>query len=136
MTGAGAAARTVLLVEDSDAIRDAFTILLEDAGYTVLGADTGEEALRLAAEHLPDLVLLDMGLPDMTGLDVVRRLKGDPETSGIAVVAVTGRDEDADRRACLAAGCAAYIVKPVNTQKLVRDLPGWMAAAPAELVKG
>jgi CheY-like chemotaxis protein len=122
-------AKTVLLVEDSDAIRDAFTILLEDAGYRVLGAGTGEEALRLAAEHVPDLVLLDMGLPDMTGLDVVRQIKAAPATAGVAVVAVTGRDVDADRRACLAAGCAAYIVKPVNTQKLVRDLPGFMAAA-------
>ena len=125
------AARTVLLVEDSDAIRDAFTILLEDAGYTVLGAATGEEALQLAAEHAPDLMLLDMGLPDMTGLDVVRQVKSVPATAGIAVVAVTGRDEDADRRACLAAGCTAYLVKPINTQKLVRDLPGYLAAATA-----
>jgi CheY-like chemotaxis protein len=131
VSGAEPAARTVLLVEDSDAIRDAFTILLEDAGYTVLGAGTGEDALRLAAEHVPDLVLLDMGLPDMTGLEVVRQIKSVPATAGIAVVAVTGRDEEADRRACLAAGCAAYIVKPVNTQKLVRDLPGFMAAATA-----
>ncbi|HEX5868928.1 MAG TPA: response regulator [Longimicrobium sp.] len=128
MSGAEPAARTVLLVEDSDAIRDAFTILLEDAGYTVLGAATGTDALQLAEERVPDLVLLDMGLPDMTGLDVVRRLKAEPRTATIAVVALTGRDEEADRRACLAAGCAAYIVKPVNTQKLVRDLPGWMAA--------
>ncbi|WP_420130387.1 response regulator [Longimicrobium sp.] len=120
--------KTVLLVEDSDAIRDAFTILLEDAGYTVLGAENGTDALRLAEERVPDLVLLDMGLPDMTGLDVVRRMKAEPHTASIAVVAVTGRDEEADRRACLAAGCAAYVVKPVNTQKLVRDLPGWMAA--------
>lgn len=126
MSATAGSAGTVLLVEDSDAIRDAFTILLEDAGYRVLGAGTGADALRLAAEHGPDLVLLDMGLPDMTGLEVVRRIKGDPATAGIAVVAVTGRDEDADRRACLAAGCAAYIVKPVNTQKLVRELPGYM----------
>ncbi|MBW3572807.1 MAG: response regulator [Gemmatimonadetes bacterium] len=124
-------ARTVLLVEDSDAIRDAFTILLEDAGYGVLGAATGAEALRLAEERLPDLVLLDMGLPDTTGLEVVRQLKAAPRTASIAVVALTGRDEEADRRACLAAGCAAYVVKPVNTQKLVRDLPGWMATAAA-----
>jgi CheY-like chemotaxis protein len=128
VTEGAATGKTVLLVEDSDAIRDAFTILLEDAGYTVLGAGTGEDALRLAAERLPDLMLLDMGLPDMTGLDVVRQVKAAPETAGIAVVAVTGRDEASDRRACLAAGCAAYIVKPVNTQKLVRDLPGFMSA--------
>lgn len=131
MSAGASAARTVLLVEDSDAIRDAFTILLEDAGYAVLGAGTGEEALRLAAEHAPDLMLLDMGLPDMTGLEVVRQVKSVPATAGIAVVAVTGRDEEADRRACLAAGCTAYLVKPVNTQKLVRDLPGFMAAAAA-----
>jgi CheY-like chemotaxis protein len=131
VSGVDPAARTVLLVEDSDAIRDAFTILLEDAGYAVLGAETGGEALRLAEERVPDLVLLDMGLPDMSGLEVVRRLKAAPQTASIAVVALTGRDEEADRRACLAAGCAAYIVKPVNTQKLVRDLPGWMAATPA-----
>jgi CheY-like chemotaxis protein len=131
VSGVDPAARTVLLVEDSDAIRDAFTILLEDAGYVVLGAETGGEALRLAEERMPDLVLLDMGLPDMTGLDVVRRLKAAPHTAAISVVALTGRDEEADRRACLAAGCTAYIVKPVNTQKLVRDLPGFIAAAPA-----
>jgi CheY-like chemotaxis protein len=131
VSGGDPVARTVLLVEDSDAIRDAFTILLEDAGYAVLGAETGAEALRLASERMPDLVLLDMGLPDMSGLEVVRSLKSAPATAAIAVVALTGRDEEADRRACLAAGCAAYIVKPVNTQKLVRELPGWMAAAPA-----
>jgi CheY-like chemotaxis protein len=128
VTDVVAAARTVLLVEDSDAIRDAFTILLEDAGYTVLGAGTGADALRLASERIPDIVLLDMGLPDMTGLDVVRRIKADEATAGISVVAVTGRDEASDRNACLAAGCAAYLVKPVNTQKLVRDLPGFMSA--------
>lgn len=120
--------KTVLLVEDSEPIRDAFTILLEDAGYEVLGAATGEEALRLARERMPDLVLLDMGLPDMNGLQVVQQIKADETTAGIVVVALTGRDEASDRRACMEAGCTAYVVKPVNTQKLVRDLPGWMAA--------
>ena len=115
MSGGDPVARTVLLVEDSDAI---------------LGAETGAEALRITQERLPDLVLLDMGLPDRSGLEVVRQIKAAPQTAGIAVVALTGRDEEADKRACQAAGCAAYIVKPVNTQKLVRDLPGWMAAAP------
>jgi CheY-like chemotaxis protein len=123
--------RSILLVEDSEAIRTAFTILLEDAGYRVMGAGTGGEALRMAGEHAPDLVLLDMGLPDMSGLEVVRRLKADSATVAIPVVALTGRDEDADRQACLAAGCAAYLVKPVDTQRLVRDLPGYMTASPA-----
>ena len=114
---------TVLLVEDSDAIRAAFTILLEDAGYRVLGAGTAAEALALAgAPGLPDVVLLDLGLPDVSGLEVVRHLKASRRTAGVPVVALTGRDDDRDREACLAAGCAAYLVKPVDTQQLVRDL--------------
>ena len=120
-------AGTVLLVEDSEPIRAAFTILLEDAGYTVLGTGTGREALRLSAEHRPDLLLLDMGLPDMSGLEVVRQLKAGDATRDAAVVAVTGRDEDADRQACLSAGCADYLVKPVDLQRLLRDLPGYIA---------
>jgi CheY-like chemotaxis protein len=120
------AARSILLVEDSDPIRTAFTILLEDAGYEVRGAANGGDALRMAAERLPDLVILDMGLPDMTGVQVVRQLKADPATALAPVVALTGRDEDADRRACLDAGCAAYWVKPVDTQRLVREIPEFM----------
>jgi CheY-like chemotaxis protein len=118
--------RTVLLVEDSAAIRDAFTILLEDAGYRVLGTGTGGEALSLTAEHRPHVVLLDMGLPDMSGLEVVRALKAGASTRSSTIVAVTGRDDDGDRRACLAAGCAAYLVKPVDLRRLLRDLPGYV----------
>jgi CheY-like chemotaxis protein len=127
VSAASNGAGTVLLVEDSEAIRTAFTILLEDAGYTVLGTGTGMEALRLSAEHHPDVLLLDMGLPDISGLEVVRQLKACDATRGATVVAVTGRDEDADRQACLSAGCAAYLVKPVDLQRLLRDLPGYIA---------
>lgn len=110
----------LLLVEDSEAIRDALSILLEDAGYTVLQAGRGEDALRIAAEVPPDVVLLDLGLPDMTGLEVVKRMRGDAALAGIPIVAVTGRDEAEDREACRAAGCDDYLVKPVNTRDLVR----------------
>jgi DNA-binding response OmpR family regulator len=120
--GAVRETRSVLLVEDSEAIRGALTILLEDAGYAVLEAGGGEDALRLAAHHVPDLVLLDLGLPDLPGIDVMRRLRDDPATSHIPVMAVTGRDEAADREACRRAGCAAYLVKPVNTRELVRRI--------------
>ena len=124
-----AAAPLVLVVEDSDAIRAAFTILLEESGYAVAAAATGAEALRLAEGCAPDLVLLDLGLPDIPGLDVLRRIKANPATARVPVVALTGRDDEADRGALLAAGCAAYLVKPVDTQQLIRSIPGWIASS-------
>lgn len=123
----GAPAPLVLVVEDSDAIRAAFTILLEESGYAVAAAATGAEAVRLAEARAPDLVLLDLGLPDLPGLDVARRIKAAAST--IPIVALTGRDDPADREALLAAGCAAYLVKPVDTQALIRALPGYIASA-------
>lgn len=123
-----AAAPLVLVVEDSDAIRAAFTILLEESGYAVAAAATGAEAVRLAEGRAPDLVLLDLGLPDISGLDVLRRIKANPATAHLPVVALTGRDDEADRGALLAAGCAAYLVKPVDTQQLIRSIPGYIAA--------
>jgi CheY-like chemotaxis protein len=126
---AGERSRTVLLVEDSEAIRNAFTILLEDAGYTVHGTGSGRDALVLAELHAPDLVLLDMGLPDLGGLEVVRRLKAAEATRRSAVVAVTGRDEERDRTACLAAGCEDYLIKPIQLQRLLRSIPGYVERA-------
>jgi CheY-like chemotaxis protein len=124
----GAPAPLVLVVEDSDAIRAAFTILLEESGYAVAAAATGAEAVRLAGDRAPDLVLLDLGLPDIPGLDVLRRIRANPATAHVPVVALTGRDDEADRGALLAAGCAAYLVKPGDTQQLIRSIPGWIAS--------
>ncbi len=119
----------VLVVEDSDAIRMAFTILLEESGYTVAAAPNGTDAVRMAGERIPDLVLLDLGLPDISGVDVARRIKADPATRGIPVVALTGRDDDAERQALLKAGCSDFWLKPVDTQALIRSLPGYIAGA-------
>jgi CheY-like chemotaxis protein len=120
--------KTVLLVEDNQTIRDAFGILLEDGGYAVLQAGTGAEALSAAAESAPDLILLDLGLPDMPGLDVCRRLKGDTGTAGIPIVAITGRALETDREACMAAGCDGYLTKPVDTRQLLRQVAEYLAS--------
>ena len=126
-----AARPLVLVVEDSDAIRMAFTILLEESGYTVAAAPNGTDAVRMAGERIPDLVLLDLGLPDISGVDVARRIKADPATRGIPVVALTGRDDDTERQALLKAGCSDFWLKPVDTQALIRSLPGYIAGAAA-----
>jgi two-component system cell cycle response regulator DivK len=118
---------TILLVEDNETIRHAFSILLEDSGYRVLQAGTGEQALGVARRDRPDLVLMDLGLPDINGLEVTRRLKSDPETRGSVVVALTGRALETDQAECLAAGCAGYIAKPIDSENLLRTLPDYLA---------
>ncbi|HEX5725403.1 MAG TPA: response regulator [Longimicrobiaceae bacterium] len=124
--------KTILLVEDSDAIREAFTLLLEESGYGVIGTASGDEAVRLAGERAPDLVLLDLGLPGKGGVQVALEIRGSPETARIPIVAVTGRDDDAQRRACREAGCAAFLVKPLDTRALIRSLPLYLARPAAD----
>jgi len=114
---------TILLVEDNETIRRAFGILLEDSGYRVVEAGTGGEALSQAELNPPHLILMDLGLPDINGLEVTRRLKANPSTSASVVVALTGRALETDRAACLAAGCAGYLSKPINTEQLLRAIP-------------
>jgi two-component system, cell cycle response regulator DivK len=116
----------VLLVEDNDTIRGAFAILLEESGYSVLQAGLGGDALRIAAEELPSLVLMDLGLPDLNGLEVTRRIKADVRTSRIPVVALTGRALDSDVEACQQAGCTGYFTKPVDTRLLLAELPKYL----------
>jgi CheY-like chemotaxis protein len=119
--------RTILIVEDDELLRDAFKLLLEDAGYQVLEAGTAGDALRLVTERLPALVVLDLGLPDRPGLDVVRAMRQDLDLKDTPVIALTGRVGDQERRACLDAGCDRYLAKPVAPTDLLRELPTLMA---------
>ena len=115
--------RTILIVEDDDLLRDAFKILLEDAGYQVLEAGTASAAIQVAGERLPALVMLDMGLPDRPGIEVVRALRADPDLHATPIIALTGRVGDEERRACLEAGCDRYLSKPVAPADLLKELP-------------
>lgn len=115
--------RTILIVEDDDLLRDAFKILLEDAGYQVLEAGTAQSAIEVAGDRYPALVLLDLGLPDRPGLDVVRTLRDTPELEDTPVIALTGRVGDSERQACLDAGCNLYLSKPVAPADLLKELP-------------
>lgn len=114
--------RHILLVEDSEAIRHAFGILLRESGYGVTEVGTGREALLAAEESPPDIVLLDLGLPDMMGLSVARELRRRAEMRDVAIVALTGRTLESDRIACTEAGCSGYIPKPVNSAELLKIL--------------
>jgi two-component system cell cycle response regulator DivK len=116
----------ILLVEDNEAIRAAFSVLLQETGYEVLQAASGAEALAACATDPPHLVLLDLGLPDMSGLEVARTLRAHGECRATPIVALTGRALETDAEACMAAGCSDYLTKPVDTEQLLRVLDGYL----------
>jgi len=122
MSTGGSPALSILLVEDSAPIRNAFRILLEDCGYSVTEAECGEEALRLAGEDRPTLILLDLGLPDIDGLEVTRRLRSMDETAATPIIALTGRTLEADSQACIAAGCTTFLSKPIDSSRLLQEI--------------
>jgi DNA-binding response OmpR family regulator len=113
----------VLIVEDDPLLRDAFRLLLEESGYRVLDAGTGGEAVDVARRERPSLVLLDLGLPDRSGMDVIRELRQLEELSTMPVVALSGRPGRDERQRCLQAGFSEYLEKPVRPRWLLRELP-------------
>jgi CheY-like chemotaxis protein len=105
---------TILLVEDTEMNRDVISRRLERKGYTMLQAHDGERGLDTARSSAPDLILMDMRLPGISGIDVVKLLKGQPETRRIPIIALTADAMDEDRDRALSAGCEGYSTKPVE----------------------
>lgn len=118
----------VLLVEDDDLLRDSFRILLDDAGYQVLTAGTAVGAIDTARDQRPGLVILDLGLPDRPGLEVVRTIRRDPDLADIPVIALTGRVGADEEAACLEAGCNRYLAKPVAVSELLEEMATFVGA--------
>lgn len=111
--------QTVLVVDDNALNRELLRLVLEQQKYTVSEAASAEEALKLAAETSPALILMDCHLPGMDGLTATRRLKEIDATRGIPVVAVTAYAMPGDREKALEAGCQDYISKPVDFSRLI-----------------
>jgi DNA-binding response OmpR family regulator len=109
----------ILVVDDDDDLRRLLERELQAAGYRVTQAASGAEAIERARRHLPSLVLLDMGLPDLDGVEVLRRLKASPATARAAVVMVSGRCGEADRIAGFELGADDYIGKPFSLRELM-----------------
>lgn len=120
---------TILLVEDDPYLRDAFRLLLEEAGYDVREAATANAAIASASDSAPSLVLLDLGLPDRPGLDVVRTLRQRDETRDIPIIALTGRTGLAEEQACIEAGCTHFFAKPLEPRTLLSSLPKFLGEA-------
>ena len=111
--------RTVLVVDDEKDIRELVRFHLEQDGHAVAEAETGEEALRIAARERPALVLLDLMLPGADGLEVCRRLRGDAATASVPVIMLTAKAAEVDRVLGLELGADDYIVKPFSPRELV-----------------
>ena len=107
---------TVLLVEDEAPMRRFLRVALEAEGYRLLEAETAREGLTLAASHQPDVTLLDLGLPDLDGLELTRRLR---EWSQMPIIVLSARGQERDKIAALDAGADDYLTKPFSTGELL-----------------
>ena len=125
--------KTVLLVEDDDDNQVIYSFILNHHGFAVLQARDGELGVQMARDHLPDLILMDLTMPRIDGLQATRMLKADPATSAIPIIALTAHAEREDRAAAREAGCVSFLSKPVEPRRVaveVQRVLGLGEAAP------
>ena len=121
----------VLVVEDNPVNLELVTAILEEEGCQFLAAETADVCLRLAAAERPDLIVMDVQLPGMTGYEATRRLKADPATAAIPVVAVTAQAMRGEEVKAREAGCDAYLTKPLDARAFRRTIRRLLGNAPA-----
>ena len=114
--------KTVLLADDHDDNRAALQLMLEKAGYRTLGARHGQEAVDLALEHCPDLIVMDLAMPVMDGREATRLLKADPRTANIPVVMLTAMALSIDRESLVEEGFDTVMIKPILPSVLLNDV--------------
>jgi two-component system cell cycle response regulator DivK len=119
-------AKTVLIVEDNELNMKLFHDLLEAHGYETLQTRTGMEALELARAHRPDLILMDIQLPEVSGLEVTKWIKEDDELKTIPVIAVTAFAMKGDEERIRQGGCEAYISKPISVAKFLETVRSYL----------
>src|SRR6202043_1336321 len=116
------APKTVLIVEDNELNMKLFNDLLEAHGYLTLKTANGVEAVELARSHRPDLILMDIQLPEVSGLEVTRWLKDDSQLSSIPIVAITAFAMKGDEERIREGGCEAYLSKPISVTKFLETV--------------
>jgi len=113
----------ILIVEDNPQNMRLIEMVLRDKDYTLLKATDGDEALDVAFRELPDLIIMDIQLPKLSGLEVTKKLRETPAFSHIPIIAITAYAMKGDKEGIIESGCDAYVSKPINT----RELPGVIA---------
>ena len=118
----------VLVIEDNEQNLYLITFILEHHGYEVIQARDGESGIVLAKEMKPDVILLDIQLPEMDGYAVATRLKAESDFADVPVIAVTSYAMVGDREKALEAGCTGYIEKPINPDTVIADVEKYLTA--------
>ena len=118
---------TILIVEDNEKNMKLVRDVLQVKGYATLEAVTGEDGVRLAREHVPALVLMDIQLPGISGIEALKRLRADPATAAIPVIAVTASVMVSDRRNITDAGFDGYVGKQLNLKEFLDAVAGALA---------
>jgi CheY-like chemotaxis protein len=126
----GAAAPLVLLVDDFEDNRAMYAQFLTFSGFRVAEAQNGREALDRAAQLMPDLIVMDLSLPVMDGWEATRRLKGDPRTRGIPIIALTGHALGRHSEGAKDAGCDGFITKPCLPEDLLAEIRRTLGTGP------
>ena len=121
------ASKRVLIVEDNELNMKLFNDLLEAHGYTTLQTRDGVEALQMAREHRPDLILMDIQLPEVSGLEVTKWIKEDEDLRAIPVIAVTAFAMKGDEEKIREGGCEAYIAKPISVAGFLRTVERFLS---------
>jgi len=114
--------KKVLVVEDNEDNLYLIRFILEENGYEVIEARDGAEGVELAINKKPDLILMDIQLPDIDGMEVTRRIRASEADSDIPIIALTSYAMTGDREKALAAGCTGYIEKPINTETIMAEI--------------
>lgn len=122
MAPPSASAIHILFVDDDRATRDGYSAYLENCGYAVMTASSGAEVMMSALEWNPLVIVLDLGLKDVDGWEVARRLKTDPRTASVPIIAFTGADLAHERISAMRAGCDRYLTKPSPPSALVDQI--------------
>ena len=128
-------AARILVIEDNAENLEVMTCLLEAFGHTPLFARDGAEGLEAANREQPDLIICDLQLPKLSGFDVCRRLKDDPNMSWIPLVAVTAQAMVGDRERVLEAGFNGYISKPINPRNFVEQVESYLVSRTSEVAR-
>jgi two-component system, cell cycle response regulator DivK len=126
----GTMKKTVLIVEDNELNMKLFNDLLEAHGHSTLRTKSGVEAISLAREHRPDLILMDIQLPEVSGLEVTRWIKDDDELRHIPVIAITAFAMKGDEEKIRQGGCEAYLSKPISVAKFLETVNSFLSEKP------